>query len=383
MNKLFFTFLGVSIILIVAHDVYVTILHSRGRNGPVSHFLCRAIWRLARASTSKLSRKQRHRRLDSIGPLLMPTLIGVYITLLILGFALVYYPRIATDFLVMPEAASPPWVGSLYFSGITLTTVGFGDIAPRTNAMRLTAIIESGTGFILISLVITYIVAVYRALERKRTAALAFHHQAEGSADVIGFIANHLVAGKLSGLAPNLRAIARDLEEMLESHIEHPIIHYFHPVQVYKSLPRVLFLSLEICAVIRSCLDRQEYANTYERAEVRTLELSANHVLKEFIILLDLKKRPARRGASGFDKARRLEARFNHTLKSLEEAGLKTERDREAGLKIYEDCRDEWEGDLFNLASHLGYDWDEVTGDGALTDAAGEGADQLRVEVLR
>src|ERR1044072_1528465 len=344
MIKLFFIALGVGLVLSVANYAYVTILHSRGRNGPISHILCRTVWRLARASASKLSRKQRHVRLNSIGPLLMPTLIGLYITLLIFEFALIYYPHMATDFLKVPEAASPRWVESLYFSGVTLTTLGFGDIAPRTNVMRLAAVIESGAGFGLISLFITYLVAVYRALERRRTAALAFYHQADGSADVVGFIANHLVAGKLSGLAPNLRSVARDLEEMLESHIEHPIIHYFHTVEVYKSLPRVLFLSLETCAVIRSSLDREEYTNTHERPEMRTLELSASHVLKELVSLLRLKKNPARKP----DESRRWEARFNHTLASLEEAGIKTTRDREAGLEIYMDCRSKWEGSLLH-----------------------------------
>ena len=383
MNKLFFTALGVGLILLVAHDVFVSILHSRGRNGPVSHILCRTIWRLARATTSKLSRKRRHIRLNSIGPLLMPALIGVYITLLIFGFALIYYPHMRTDFLIVHEAASPRWVESLYFSGVTLTTLGFGDIAPRTNVMRLAAVIESGAGFGLISLFITYLVAVYRALERRRTAALAFYHQADGSADVVGFIANHLVAGKLSGLAPNLRSVARDLEEMLESHIEHPIIHYFHTVEVYKSLPRVLFLSLEICAVIRSSLDREEHASTYERPEVRTLELSANHVLKELVHLLKLKKNPAHIGESQSDEARRWEARFYHTIANLEEVGIKTNPDREAGLKIYKDCRSSWEKPLFKLASHLGYDWDELTGDGHLLGAAERQSNQVRVEVLK
>ena len=383
MNKLFFTALGVGLVFFVANDAYITILHSRGRNGPISHVLCRSIWRLARAITSKLSRKRRHVQLNSIGPLLMPTLIGLYLTLLIFGFALIYYPHMATDFMRVPEAASPRWVESLYFSGVTVTTLGFGDIAPRTNVMRLAAVVEAGAGFGLISLFITYLVAVYRALERRRTAALAFYHQADGSADVVGFIANHLVAGKLSGLAPNLRSVARDLEEMLESHIEHPIIHYFHTVEVYKSLPRVLFLSLEICAVIRSSLDRDEHANTYERPEVRTLELSASHVLKELVSLLKLKKNPARSGESLLDEDRRWEARFNHTLASLEEAGIKTNRDREEGLKIYKDCRSNWEKSLLKLASHLGYDWDELTGDSHLLNAAGRQANQLRVEVLK
>ncbi len=42
-----------------------------------------------------------------------------------------------------------------------------------------------------------------------------------------------------------MRTATRDLHELLESHVEHPIIHYFHPLEVYKGLPRALFVILE------------------------------------------------------------------------------------------------------------------------------------------
>jgi ion channel len=382
MSKLLFTALGIGLILIVANDAYVAILHSRGRNGPISRILCRSFWRLARAIAFKLPRKNRHHHLNSVGPLLMPTIVGFYIILLVLGFALIYYPRLASDFASNRETAVSPWTDSLYFSGVTLTTLGFGDIVPRTNWMRMVAVIESGAGFGLMSLAIAYVVAVYRALERKRTAALAFYHQTEGGPDAVGFIANHSVEGKLSGLSPSLRIAARDLQELLESHIEHPIIHYFHPVEVFKGAPRVLFLSLEICAVIRSCLDHKEYADTHERPETRTLESSALHVLKEFAFLLELNK-TERRIESRFDESRRWEARFNRALAGLEEAGFRTERDRDAALRIYQAHRGEWEENLFKLASYLGYDWDEVTGDLNLMYAADEQSRQPRIEVLK
>jgi hypothetical protein len=83
-----------------------------------------------------------------------------------------------------------------------------------------------------------------------------------------------------------------------------------------------------------------------------------------------LNVKPAHQGESNLDESHRLEARFNYTLASLEEAGIKIERDREAGLKIYKTCRSEWEGSLFRLASYLGYDWDEVTGDTHLLSVA-------------
>ena len=383
MDRLFFTSVGALFLAFVVRDVHVTILHSGGRNGPLSRLLARSIWGLALATAFRLSRRRRHSRLNSVGPVLMPLLIGWYIILLVIGFALIYYPHMPEHFIILADATSPRWIESLYFSGITLSTLGYGDIVPKTNAMRVVAFMEAASGFGLISLAITYLLSVYRALERKRAAAVAFYHEAEGGANVVGFVTNHLVAGKLSGLAPTLRVAARDLQETLESHVEHPILHYFHPSQVYKSLPRVLFLSLEICAVIKSCLASEEYAEIQERPEVRILESSARHVLTEFTILLDLEKESSRRVETRFEEARRWKGRFEQTITGLEEIGIKTRKDTAAGWKVYQALRDEWEPQLYALASYLGYDWDEVTGDKDLEYAADEEMEQPRVEVSR
>jgi hypothetical protein len=380
MDKVFFTAAGGLLVAIVARDVHVTILHSSGRNGPLSRILARSIWRVARWSSFRLPRQQRHKRLSSIGPVLMPLLIGLYIILLIIGFGLIYYPHLPEHFTVNQEAISPPVIEALYFSGITLTTLGYGDIVPRTNVMRVVAFMEAASGLGLISLSITYLLSVYRALERKRAAALGFYHAAEGGADLVGFISNHFVIGKLSGLAPSLRTSARDLHEMLESHVEHPILHYFHPSQVYKSTPRILFLSLEICAVIRSCLDTEQYKEINERPELRVLESSARHVLNEFTILLNLDEGNARRVETRFEEARRWRGRFEQTLRGLEEVGIKARKDRASGWETYQSLRDEWEPQLYALASFLGYDWDEVTGDKDLRYAADEEMEQPRRE---
>jgi Ion channel len=383
MERLFFTAAGFALLVFVARDVHITILHSSGRNGPLSRLLARSIWRIARWSAFKLSRQRRHRRLNSVGPVLMPALVGLYILLLILGFALIYYPHMPEHFTLNANAASGRWIESFYFSGITLTTLGYGDIVPRTNMMRVLVFVEAGAGFGLISLSITYLLTVYGALERKRTAAMAFYHEAEGGADVVGFVSNHFVAGKLSGLAASMRMAARDLQETLESHVEHPILHYFHPAQVYKSLPRVLFLSLEICAVIKSCLNSEEYNELHERPEVRILESSALHVLIEFTALLDLDEESSRRAETRFEEARRWKGRFEQTLARLEEIGIKTREDRAAGWKVYQALRYEWEPQLYALASYLGYDWDEVTGDKDLEYAADEEMEQPRLEATR
>lgn len=379
METAFFTILGAALLFFVIDDIYVTILQARGKSGPVSELVYRSIWRIARRIAFKLSRSRRHKLLNSVGPILMPLLVGVSIMLVIIGYALIYYPGMPEKFNFGSEGAGSRFVDSIYFSGTTLTTVGFGDISPRAPEMKIVAIIEAVSGFGLISLAVTYLIVVYSALERKRAIALSLYHSAEGGADVVEFIKHHFVAGRLSGLTATLRTAARDLQQILESHVEHPIIHYFHPVQVYKGMPRVLFLSLEICAVIKSCLDQQEYSDLHDHPAVLTMESSALHVLNELSTHLDL----AKRGGGSFqtrpEETARWRTRYEQTLDRLDDAGIKTEPDKTKGWEIYQAKRGEWERQLSRFAHYLGYDWDEVTGDRDLEYAANEEMEEPRL----
>ncbi|HKG12299.1 MAG TPA: hypothetical protein VKB12_03140, partial [Pyrinomonadaceae bacterium] len=237
------------------------------------------------------------------------------------------------------------------------------------------ALFEAASGFALISLAITYLLAVNTALERKRTVALSLYHQAGEGADAAGYIAHHFVDGRFYGLRDALRTSTRDLQALLESHVEHPVIHYFHPVEVYRSLPRILFLLLETCSVIRTSLDREESADLRNFPEVRTLEASARHVMNQLVESLELERRMRPRkalGNEGEDDERRWRRRFEQTLARLEESGIKTRDDKEAAWKEYRAQREEWESRLERLSLYLGFDWEEVTGDRDLEEAAQE-----------
>jgi hypothetical protein len=78
-------------------------------------------------------------------------------------------------------------------------------------------------------LAVTYLVSLTVALERKRAVGLSFYHQAWQNANVAGLLINHFVGGRFVGLESIFAGAACDLQGLLESHIEHPLIHYFHP----------------------------------------------------------------------------------------------------------------------------------------------------------
>lgn len=371
MSAAFWTLLGVALLLLAAGEIYFTILHGRGRSGLLSEAINRGTWAGLRAVALRLARGRRHRVLNALGPLLLPALIALLLVVLIAGFAFIYFPRMPGAF-VVNSAPGSPWLEAFYFSGTTLLTLGYGDIVPRTGAMRLLALFEGAAGLGVISLAVAYLLSVYGALERKRTVALSFYHQAEEGADAAGFVAHHFVNGEFRGLTDALNTAARDLQSLLEAHIEHPILHYFHPVEVHKSLPRMLFLALEICVVMRACLDPRAHAGTADHPDRHTLESSARYVLAALVAALRLSRDSPRLAEPRALEKRRWRGRFEQTLQRLRATGIQTPADLPAAWESYRRERDEWVPKLQRFASYLGYEWEEVTGDRDLAHAAEE-----------
>ena len=375
MRTLLFTAAGAGLVLLVAFDVYATVLHASARYGPVGERLNRALWRLTRGAASRVGRRGRHAALNAVGPLLLPALIVTYIVLLVTGYGLVYYPHLPEGFTHNHGTGESRIAEALYYSGVTLTTVGYGDITPVWPALRFVAVAEGATGVALISLSITYLLSVYNALEHKRAVALSLYHQAGEGSDVSGLIAHHFVEGRFHGLRESLRQATRDIQALLESHVEHPVIHYFHPLEVYKSLPRVLFLLLETAAVVRSALDPETYADLRNYPEVRTLEAGSAHVLDSLVDSLDLERRYGARLLAPPEAAedeRRWRRRFDGHVERLTAAGVVVRRDLEAAFADYRERRTRWESELHRLSAYLGYDWEEISGDGDLEYARDE-----------
>ncbi len=379
MKAIISTAAGVGLLLVIIYDVYATVLHSSARYGPIGERLDRGVWRVARTVAFMLPRMKRHKFLNLVGPLMLPFLLLTYIVLLVFAFALIYYPHLADSFTATQEAAGTGFDDALYFSGLSLTTVGYGDVVPRTGAMRFVAVFESAVGIISITLAITYLLTIYGALEHKRIAALSLYHQAGEGADAAGFIAHHYVEGQFYGLRGALSTATRDLQALLESHVEHPVIHYFHPSEVYKSLPRMLFLLLESCSLIRTSLDPEENSDLRNYPEVRTLAASARHVLNELLFSLDIERRERPRQETPAERAEddeRWHKRYRQSIERLDGAGIVTRRNLDAGWKEYRVQRQEWESKLQRLSLHLGYDWEEITGDRDLDNAADEGKEK-------
>ena len=92
--------------------------------------------------------------------------IAVGLTVLLLLFASIYF-RIAHD---NPESFTEPLskTDSLYFTITVFTTVGFGDITPRTELTRIITMIQMLMGLVVVGLVARVLLgAVQTAVQRR------------------------------------------------------------------------------------------------------------------------------------------------------------------------------------------------------------------------
>jgi hypothetical protein len=136
-------------------------------------------------------------------------------------------------------------------------------------------------------------------------------------------------------------------------------------------------LVLEACAVIRGCLDSHAYEELCQHPELRTLEKTALHVLSELATAVGVGRgitiaedEPGRETVPTTEEPTRWRQRYESTLHRLRGAGVRPPADMEMGWREYGHRRRAWERELAGFALHLGYVWDEVTGDGDLRIAA-------------
>lgn len=214
---------GGLLLALLAVDAFLTVLHASTGGGPYTSLQNRVIWRLGTLLDGALA--GRGTALSFAAPVMALATPVAWVTMLTAGFALLYLADLAA-FSSQPPFTGPPWVEALYYSGYVTTTLGLGDVTPRSPGWRLAAIVHSGLGFALFSAAITYILTVYRRYTDG--ASLALHlHEALGPEFGVTW------GEPGSGERRFAQRLALEATSALcganVAHEQYPILHYFHP----------------------------------------------------------------------------------------------------------------------------------------------------------
>src|SRR2546425_2045382 len=236
--------LGVLLIAVLMWDVFEALVLPRRvtRRLRPTRFFYRTTWRLWSAAAGRMSSSSRRETyLSFYGPLSLLLLLDAWAASLILGFALIY--RAATPLAL----ASGP---ALYLSGTTFFTLGLGDVVPTGALPRALAVIEAGTGFAFLAIVIGYLPVVYQAFSRREVTVSLLDARAGSPPSAAELLRRH--AGNTDALDHLLRDWELWSAELLESHLSYPVLSYYRSQHDNQSWLSALTTVLDASAVIMS-----------------------------------------------------------------------------------------------------------------------------------
>jgi hypothetical protein len=243
---------GIALILLVLWEGFETIVLPRRvtRQIRLTRLFYRTTWKLWSAIFGSIhSPKRRDTYLGFYGPLSLLGLLVVWAVTMVVGFALVHWAfgshvnsalGVEADF----------WT-DLYMSGTTFFTLGLGDVTPQGPLARLITVVESGTGFAFLALVIGYLPTLYQAFSRREVNIVLLDARAGSPPSAVELLRRHARDHGAESLVQLLRDWERWSAELLESHLSYPVLCYFRSQHDNENWLASLTTILDTCALVR------------------------------------------------------------------------------------------------------------------------------------
>lgn len=243
---------GAAMILLVLWDAFETIVLPRrvDRRFRPARLFYRGFWRPWRFAAEKVSGDRREWLLAVFGPLSVLMLFVFWAALLIFGFCLVQ--ESAGSGLVV-GGHEPNFGTAIYTSGTTFFTLGLGDVAPTTGFARAVTVIEGGTGFSYLALVIAYLPLLYQTFSRRELNVTLLDARAGSPPSAGEMLRRYGASGDSAELERLLLEWERWSADLLESHVSYPIVSYFRSQHDHQSWLGALTALLDFSALILAC----------------------------------------------------------------------------------------------------------------------------------
>lgn len=332
---------GWCLVLLAIADLYLTVLYARSDVGLLSPKLNRYVWGGFRQLALSLP-AGRNRLLTFAGPTLLVLTVLVWTVLLWFGFALVVWPALGDSIRMRSGPTPTRFATALYYSGYTLATLGYGDLAPQTAFYRVLAVVEALVGFSVLTLSVTYFMSVYAALARRNVLALSLHHASGGTDDPAELLARLGPGGDFAGSQSLLRDLNRGLNDLYEAHHAYPILHYFHFRDPFYSMSHLAMMLADLASLARSTLDPLRHRPFVDSAGVAEAESGSLFLLTRLSgLFLPRPFRPAE-NSEPENVPPDWHTRQQHAAERLARSGVAIVGDPIAASRTYADLRRRW-----------------------------------------
>jgi hypothetical protein len=241
---------ALTLINLVLWETFETIILPRRvpRRLRLTRLFYRFTWRLWSALAARIRDVGwREEYLSFYGPLSLILLLGFWAAALVFGFALLHW-GLGSD-LAAPEG-EPGFGATVYMSGVTFFTLGHGDIVPRDPVGRAMAVLEAGTGFAFLALVVGYLPVLYQAFSRREVNISMLDGRAGSPPSAMELLRRHSRDHRAEALDQFLHDSERWCAELLESHLSYSLLAYFRSQHEKESWVAALTTVLDTSALV-------------------------------------------------------------------------------------------------------------------------------------
>lgn len=349
---------GAVIVVAIAADLFITVLYARigSRVGTrfgmgFSRFVARLVWAAARVVASKAGRL-RSLVLSGAAPLTLLLMLTLWAALLTIGAAMIVQPELGTSLRRSTGPTPTDFVSALYAAGSSLSMVSNSDFIPQTSALRALFLLNALIGASALTLTVTYLMEIYRALQTRNSLGLKLRGMSGGSSNAADLIARWGPMGRFDSCYSSMAEVAGELAEVHEAHHLYPLLFYFRFDTEYPNPALYLPALLEATTLIHCALDKDQYRWLQRSAVVSQLW----HGPLDLLSMLERVFVPKRFDARPPDLDRsQLEARLRQAVDVLSSGGLATIADVALAEARYRELVGSWYGKAHRVATYLAH----------------------------
>ncbi len=216
---------GLVLLGLVGWDVFQTIVVPRPSSSRLrlARYLVPPSWRAWRAlavrTRSGLARDQ---LLGLFAPAATIALLVLWLTVLSLGYGLILFA------LRGELRPSPGDVGTaIYFAGVSVLTLGFGDIVANGAVSRFAVVTAAVAGLGVVALVITFLFSLYGSYQRREVLVVRLSARAKAPPSAVTLLETQARLGLVDELPALFAEWERWTAEVLDTHVAYPLLGYF------------------------------------------------------------------------------------------------------------------------------------------------------------
>jgi len=350
---------GIVIVAWILWDVFQTVIVPRPTPTRVrlTRYLTRTAWRIwrlraARARTSAA----REKLLGSFAPALVVVLIGSWLVFLVIGYGFILYG------LRGEIAHEPDLATAIYQAGITVLTIGYGDVVAQGSLSRLTELLAAGTGLGIVAMGITYLFSLYGSFQRREELVTTLDARAGAPPSGVAMLETYARLGIWDDLRRSLAEWEVWCAQVLDSHVAYPILGFFRSSHDNESWVSAIGAVLDAGVLLATTIEHGPDGQAVPRGQAILTVKGGTHLVEDIGRFLSF------RGGGGVMVER---TEFSAARERLANAGITLLPDEDAAWASFSELRSSYASAINQMAAYLMTPPTQWIGDRSLVSHAG------------